>query len=89
MDLMGTDLGTAVKIVQTEIASHKAHRFHLTLKLRVYNKLEADSQQREAMAKELILTEDAIELFEQELQTLEGMIAEYEREISELTGELS
>lgn len=68
MQLMGIDPLVAQQILADELAMYQATRFRLTTRLRILNRVEADPQQRQALT--------------QELEKLEAIITEYEREIA-------
>lgn len=68
MQLMGIDPQVAQQILADELAMYQATRFRLTTRLRILNRVEADPQARQALT--------------QELEKLEAIIAEYEREIA-------
>jgi hypothetical protein len=67
---MGIDPQLARQIVQDEVGMYKATRYRLTTRLTILNRVEADPQQRQAL--------------QQELETLERIIAEYESEAAHL-----
>lgn len=70
MDMLGIDQEIARQILEDELAAHRAYRYRLTIKLRIYNRVEADLPQREAMAKELEKVEEVIMAYEEELASL-------------------
>lgn len=67
MDYMGVDPQVAQQILADELAMYQQTRFRLTTRLRILNRVEADAQARQALT--------------QELEKLEAIIAEYEREV--------
>lgn len=76
MDYMGIDPQVAQQILQDELDGYLSMRFRLTTRLRILNRVGTDEQTRKALT--------------DELEKLEGIIGEYEREISEtveVTGE--
>lgn len=73
MDFMGVFPQLAQQILQDELDGYLAMRFRLTTRLRILNRVGTDEQTRRALT--------------DELEKLENIIAEYEREISETVEE--
>lgn len=73
MDFMGVASDIAQQLLAEKLQAYQRDRFVKTFDLRVLNRVGANEQFREALQNELIM--------------LERIIAEYERDISEITGE--
>lgn len=70
MDFMGVNKEMARQIVGDELSIYRATRFRLTTRLRIFNRVDADPQQREGLEKELMKLEEVIAAYEGELAQL-------------------